>query len=198
MNASNGHRRRPRRVACIGICASTGGPAALQHVLGALPASFPVPVLVVQHIADGFVDGLVKVLDARVPLPVQIAGDGSALTAGVWVAPSGQHLTLDEQRRMTLADEPAHQRHRPSGDLLLESLAQRLGRRAVGVVLTGMGRDGARGAASIQAAGGLAFAQDERGAVAYGMPRAAAAAGSASLSLDEIVAELRELRPVLA
>lgn len=187
-------RPRPRGEA-IGVCSSTGGPAVLTEVLGALPADFPLPVLVVQHIADGFIDGLVRMLDDAIPLPVAIAADGAPLDPGVWLAPEGAHLTVTRARRMRLDRETVRGRHRPSADLLLESLAAVLGDGAVAVVLTGMGRDGAEGAAAIAARGGLVLAQDEASSSIYGMPRAAVQAGARSLSPRAIAEALRELTP---
>ena len=187
-------RTRPHAEA-IGVCSSTGGPAVLTEVLGALPADFPLPVLVVQHIASGFIDGLVRMLDDAIPLPVAIAADGAPLARGVWLAPEGAHLTVTRSRRLRLDRDTVRGRHRPSADLLLESLAAVLGDEAVAVVLTGMGRDGAQGAAAIAAHGGLVLAQDEASSSIYGMPRAAVQAGARSLSPRAIAEALRELTP---
>lgn len=177
----------------IGICASAGGPAVLEALLGALPGDFATPLLVVQHIADGFGAGLAQLLDSRVALPVALAQDGASLTPGVLVAPDGAHLTVTRHLRIALDRETVDGRHRPSADLLLESLAAALGERAVGVVLTGMGRDGARGAAAIKQRGGLVLAQDEASAALYGMPGAAVAAGARAFAPDRIAALLRNL-----
>lgn len=177
----------------IGICASTGGPAVLVELLGALPADFPVPLLVVQHIASGFVDGLVRMLDEAVALPVATARHDAPLCPGVWLAPDGAHLTLTRSRRTRLDRDTVHGRHRPSADLLLESLAEVLGPAAVAVVLTGMGRDGAAGAAAVQACGGLVLAQDEASSAIYGMPRAAAQAGARPLAPPAIAGVLGRL-----
>jgi two-component system chemotaxis response regulator CheB len=181
----------PRRA--IAMCASMGGPTALEQVLGALPADFAHPVLVVQHIASGFTDGLVQLLDASVALPVAVASHGAPLRAGVWVAPDDAHLTVADGRRLALDRRTVRGRHRPSADLLLESVAAVFGRDAVGVVLTGMGRDGARGAAAIKAAGGLLLAQDEASASIWSMPRAAVEQGARALAPPEIAATLRGL-----
>ncbi|HEV7773550.1 MAG TPA: CheB methylesterase domain-containing protein [Conexibacter sp.] len=175
-----------RRGEAIGICASTGGPAALAELLGALPADFPLALLVVQHIASGFVDGLVKMLDDAIALPVATARDDAPLRPGVWLAPDDAHLTLTRARRVKLDRDTVRGRHRPSADLLLESLADALGAGAVAVVLTGMGRDGAAGAAAVQARGGLVLAQDEASSAIYGMPRAAVQAGARPLAPSAI------------
>jgi len=179
----------------IGICTSTGGPAVLAEVLGALPADYRVPVLVVQHIAEGFIDGFARMLDDAIALPVAIARDGEPLRRGVWVAPDGAHLLLTRERRIKLDRQTVHGRHRPSADLLLESLADALGAQAVAVVLTGMGRDGASGAAAVKRRGGLVLAQDEATSSIYGMPRAAVAAGARSLPPPAIATVLGRLSP---
>lgn len=182
----------------VGICSSTGGPRALERLLAALPAAFPLPILVAQHISAGFLDGLVTVLDRRTALPVAIAREGAPAAAGVWLAPDDAHLTVDRSLRLRLDRRTVNGHHRPSGDLLLESLATATGGLAVGVVLTGMGRDGSRGVAALRAAGGLVLAQDESSAAAYGMPRAATQAGARALPLDQIATALRRLERVRA
>jgi two-component system chemotaxis response regulator CheB len=172
--------RSTRRTAAIGICASTGGPQAVAAVLRALPHGYPVPVLLVQHIAAGFTAGFARWLDDEAAVPVAVAVGGEPLSAGVWVAPEGAHLVVSTERRLEL-DRKTPTLHKPSGDVLLRSLADVLGPDAAGVVLTGMGRDGAAGLRAIRDAGGLAIAQDEESSAIYGMP--AAAAESAELIL---------------
>lgn len=194
MDAARPARERARpRCEAIGVVASTGGPAVLVELLGALPAGFPVPLLVVQHIANGFTEGLVRMLDDAVALPVALARDGAALGPGAWVAPADAHLTLTRARRAKLDGETVHGRHRPSGDLLLQSLAQVAGPAAAAVVLTGMGRDGAAGVAAIAERGGPAFAQDEASSSIWGMPRAAVEAGARPLTPGQISAALVRL-----
>jgi two-component system, chemotaxis family, protein-glutamate methylesterase/glutaminase len=183
-------RRRP---AAIGICASTGGPAVLELILRELPGDYPVPVLVVQHIAAGFVDALARLLDERVALPVAVAEAGAPASTGAWLAPDGAHLTLDRGRRLRLDADTVDGQHRPSADILFANLAVTFGPAAVAVVLTGMGRDGSRGAAAVREAGGLVLAQDETSSTIYGMPRAAAEAGARSLTPALIAATLRDL-----
>jgi two-component system chemotaxis response regulator CheB len=164
-------------VAAIGICSSTGGPKALQTILARLPADFPLPVLVVQHMSIGFTEGLVRWLDQLVALPVALARPGTA-GPGVWVAPDDAHLILEPLMRLSLDGESINGPHRPSGDCLLSSMARVLGPRALGVMLTGMGRDGANGVAAIIDAGGSVIAQDEPSSVVFGMPQAAIEAGA--------------------
>ena len=193
-------RRKPsptaftRSAAVIGICASTGGPPALAAVLGSLPATFPIPILVVQHIAAGFTDGLTSWLQKTVPLPVRLATAGDRLGPGVLIAPDGAHLLLESDGRLGLDSESVDGHHRPSADLLLRSLAATARDLAVAVVLTGMGRDGAEGLGAVRAAGGLTIAQDEATSAIYGMPRAAVEKGAElALPPSEIAATLAGL-----
>jgi two-component system, chemotaxis family, protein-glutamate methylesterase/glutaminase len=187
-----------RAVGVVGIGASTGGPPVLEAILGALPEDFPVPVLVVQHMAPGFIEGFARWLDRKLPVPVALAEDGARVKPGVWFAGDGSHLTLSQSGRFALDDETTGA-HRPSIDILLESLARAAGAEALGVVLTGMGKDGAEGAAAIRRAGGLAIAQDEASSVVYGMPRAVAEDGAdLVLSPAEIASTLRNLDPARA
>jgi two-component system, chemotaxis family, protein-glutamate methylesterase/glutaminase len=178
----------------IGVCASAGGPAALEVLLLGLPADIPLPVLVVQHITNGFMAGLVRRLDQLSALPVRTATDGQTAGPGVWFPPDDHHLVLEPGLRLRLDGETVVGSHRPSGDVLLQSIASAAGAGAVGVVLTGMGRDGARGVEAIVRAGGSAIAQDEQSSAVFGMPRAAAEAGADSvLPLAGIPAALTRL-----
>jgi two-component system chemotaxis response regulator CheB len=188
---------RRNGVSVIGICASTGGPRALEIVLAGLPASFPIPLLVVQHMTPGFTEGLASWLDHRSALPVALADAGPAPASGVWIAPDGAHLKLDPERSLTLDRETEAGHHRPSGDVLFASLAAAVGAGAVAVVLTGMGRDGAAGVEAVRRAGGRALAQDEATSSIFGMPRAAAEAGAdAVLPLGAIAPALLRLAAV--
>jgi two-component system chemotaxis response regulator CheB len=184
----------PRVASVIGICASVGGPPALASVLSALPASFPIPVLVVQHITKGFTAGFARWLDDQVPLPVRLAVAGQ-LASGIWVAPEGVHLVLGAGGRVGLDDHSQAGLHRPSGDVLLRSIAAVAGADGAAVVLTGMGRDGAAGLGEVRRAKGLTIAQDEASSAVFGMPKAAAERG-AELVLEPamIGARLRTLR----
>jgi two-component system, chemotaxis family, protein-glutamate methylesterase/glutaminase len=161
------------RASVIGICASVGGPQVLMRLLDALPADYPIPILVVQHIAAGFTDGLVHWLDQAVVVPVGIAAPGAAAGAGVWFAPEGAHLALAASGRLALDRHTVAGRHRPSGDVLLTSIAAVAGRAGVAVVLSGMGSDGAAGAAAVLRQGGLAIAQDQQSSAVFGMPKSA-------------------------
>ncbi len=183
--------RAAPRGSVIGICASTGGPQALAAVLSGIPANFPVPILVVQHISPGFTAGLAHWLDGAVPLPVRLAEDGSALKPGVTIAPDGAHLVLRGRKLVLDRSSPAGL-HRPSADVLLHSIAESAGSAGVAVVLTGMGRDGAAGLGAVQQAGGLTVAQDEESSAVYGMPKEAAKHGA------ELILPLSDIAGTLA
>lgn len=172
---------RPR---IVGIAASTGGPQAFETVLRQLPRDFPLPVLCIQHIAEGFMEGLVRWLASSAPIAVRTAQDGSLpQPATAYFAPDGMHLEVDAHGRLRCSPQLRGQPHRPSADLALASLARVHGGDAIGVVLTGMGRDGAAGLAEIAAAGGATIAQDEATSVVFGMPGAAIRDGAAGLVL---------------
>jgi two-component system chemotaxis response regulator CheB len=164
------------------LAASTGGPPALQRVLEDLGPAPGVPILVVQHMPPRFTTAFSERLNAVLPLAVREARNGEALLPStVYVAPGGVHLLVDRGPRGLVArlaaDPPL--RHRPSADVLFRSGAAALGSHAVVGVLTGMGRDGARGMLEVAAAGGWTLAQDRETSVVYGMPRAAIEAGAA-------------------
>lgn len=168
-----------RRASAIGVCASTGGPQALHRLLLELPGDFPIPILVVQHMADGFLDGFVSWLARNVALPVRIASEGARPERGVTFAPDGAHLVLGAAGRLTLDRDLRAGSHRPSGDVLFRSLAASRGQEAVAVVLTGLGRDGAEGLRAVADAGGMTIAQDPGSSAVFGMPRVAAEQGAA-------------------
>lgn len=175
------------------IVSSTGGPGALRQIVGALPRGFSLPLLVVQHITEGFVDGLVEWLDRNSVVRVKTAAHGEHIEPGtVYVAPTDAHLGATQDMRIVLSDAEPIGGFRPSGTYLLRSVAQSFGTRALGIVLTGMGRDGVDGAGDLHAAGGRVLAQDEASSVVYGMPQAAVQAGvcDAVLSLSEIAGAL--------
>jgi two-component system chemotaxis response regulator CheB len=189
--------RTGRAASLVAVAASTGGPAALATILGALPAAYPLPVLVVQHMSTGFTEGLVAWLDKQLPLPVRLAQAGAPVARGVTLAPDGAHLVIEPSLRLGLDARMPGAPHKPSADVLMRSAAAAVGPRAVGVVLTGMGRDGAEGVAAIRAAGGLTIAQDEATSVVYGMPRAAQQRGAERvLPLERIGAALSALQPM--
>jgi two-component system, chemotaxis family, protein-glutamate methylesterase/glutaminase len=162
-----------RRASAIGICASTGGPNVLARLLESLPADYPVPLLIVQHITAGFTGDLTRWLDQAVPLPVAVAEAEAPASAGAWIAPEGAHLQLSATGQLRLDRHTVHGRHRPSGDVLFGSIAAAAGQACAAIVLSGMGTDGAIGAAAIRRGGGLAIAQDQESSAMFGMPKAA-------------------------
>ena len=167
----------PRLVA---IASSTGGPQALAQILPALPANFPCPVVIAQHIADGFAGGMAAWLSSLCKLPVRLATDGEAPAPGViYISPSEQHLSVGPSRRFALLDRAPGDIFHPCCDVLLASVAEVFGRQAIGVILTGMSRDGAMGLSRIREHGGVTVAQDEATSVIYGMNRVAIEAGAA-------------------
>ncbi|MCA1908069.1 MAG: chemotaxis-specific protein-glutamate methyltransferase CheB [Magnetospirillum sp.] len=183
------------------IASSTGGPQALAKLLAALPGDFPCPILVAQHIADGFAAGMADWLTTLSPLPVRLATDGMLVESGaVILAPSERHLVVTSSRRLNLLERGERDVYRPSCDALLTSVANVWGKRAVGIILTGMGSDGAKGMAAIKAAGGATIAQDEASSVIYGMNRVAVEKGAAArvLGLDGIAPAMRDLARGLA
>ncbi len=186
----------------LAVAASTGGPPAFAKLLGALPADFSLPVLLVQHMGAAFMEGFADWLNGVVPLTVVIAREGVRPQAGhVYVAPGDRHLTLGPGGLLTLVDEPPVGGQRPSATLLFRSVARVAGPRGLGVLLTGMGEDGAAGLLDMHLAGAATIAEHESSAVVYGMPAAAVrlkAAGTV-LPLDLIAPRvLRATQPGLA
>jgi two-component system chemotaxis response regulator CheB len=158
----------------IGIVASTGGPDALRRVLSALPEDFPACILIVQHIGKGFEHDLIGWLRNFCRLPIVQAEHRTSVEKGViYFAPSGYHTTITNERIIELNEDPPVWGHKPSGDILLTSLAAVYKKNAIGVILTGMGRDGANGIQSISNAGGVTIAQDEATSLIFGMPKVA-------------------------
>jgi two-component system, chemotaxis family, protein-glutamate methylesterase/glutaminase len=186
--------RLPRGV--IAIAASTGGPAALQDVLSQLPAEFPIPILVVQHISDGFVEGLVSWLNTLCSLKVKVAESGEPLAPHtVYFAPNTGHLGIAERSKILISHADPIGGFRPSATFLFASVAEAFGRAAVHVILTGMGQDGVAGLHTARQRGGTVIAQDEASSVVFGMPGAAVAAGVVDrvVPLGAVVRELLAL-----
>ena len=184
---------RPRIVV---IGASTGGPAALRDLFAEMPADFPVPVLVVQHISKGFVGGLALWLRASAQMRVKVAEAGTVAKPGtVYIAPDDRHLAIDDDFRITLSNAPPIGSFRPSASHLFSSAARAFGSATVALILTGMGDDGLLGLRDVRAAGGLVIAQDEATSVIYGMPREAVRAGvvHSILPLGEMAVRLSEV-----
>lgn len=162
----------------VAMAASTGGPAALYRILADLPGDFPAPLLVVQHIADGFIAGMADWLSTGCALRVKLAENGEPLTPRtVFVAPDGRHLGVQGKERVVVSRTDPVDGFRPSASFLFESVARSYGSAAAAVILTGMGRDGVIGLEAIRRSGGVVIAQDEATSIVHGMPGAAIAAG---------------------
>ncbi len=184
---------RGRTIVAIG--SSTGGPSALLTVLSGLPAKLPAAVVVAQHIADGFIPGLVTWLEESTQNRVVAAEDGQLIEVGtVYFAPTGCNLSVRGDR-LVFEAKPPEQLYVPSVDRLFESVATSYGPRAIGVLLTGMGADGARGLKRLREAGGATICQDEGTSTVFGMPKAAIEAGAADqvLAMEDIGAAVVEL-----
>ncbi|NEP09644.1 MAG: chemotaxis-specific protein-glutamate methyltransferase CheB [Symploca sp. SIO2C1] len=168
---SDNSSREPKIVV---IGASTGGPQALQKLFAELPSDFPVPVICVQHISFGFLQGLIDWLAKSCRLPIKIAQPGDLPKPGtIYFPPEQRHLELDGRGRFICPDSPPLDGHRPSVTITFESVAKFYGKRTAGILLTGMGRDGADGMQVIAQAGGFTIAQDEATSVVFGMPKEA-------------------------
>jgi two-component system, chemotaxis family, protein-glutamate methylesterase/glutaminase len=181
----------------VGIVASTGGPRALETVLASVGSDLNFPIVLVQHMTTSFHAGFIAWLDRISPQPVSEARDGEQPCAGhVYVAPAEQHLIVRNGRFLVDRGQPVSGQ-RPSGTVLLQSMAEDLGDHAAGVVLTGMGDDGAGGLLAIRQAGGYTIAEDESTAIVNGMPEMARALGAActSLPLESIGAAIKRLSP---
>ena len=180
----------------VAIGASTGGPIALQALLARLAPPLPVPILIVQHIADSFVEGFVDWLASTTGYSVCIAAAGVAVQPGLaYVAPNGRHMQVLANGTIELVDAPREYGVRPAVAVLFRSLAAAYGTAAVGILLTGMGRDGARELKSMREAGALTIAQDRESSVVFGMPGEAISLDAANyvLSPDKIAVVLRDL-----
>lgn len=185
---------QPVRLVAVGV--STGGPPALQVILSRLPAGFSAPILVVQHISKDFINGLAAWLNETTPLQVKVAQSGEKLKPGtVYLAPDGKHLTVTTDGSVWLKNMPPVDGHCPSATVLFESAAAGNGPATAGVILTGMGSDGARGLKALHDAGGYTIAQDEASCIIFGMPKEAIAMGGVNevLPLEMIGDRLKQL-----
>ena len=184
-----------REIRGVVIAASTGGPKALMSLCAALPADFPVPVVLVQHNSSGFDTGFVQWLNDYTPLKVKLAEEPEAPAGGkLYVAPTDKHLTLVGGRFLFDYGKPVNNQ-KPSADILFKSAAKCWGPGTISVVLTGMGYDGAEGTRYIRQAGGITIAQDEDSSMIYGMPKAAFDTGCVDmvLPLEKIPRQLIDL-----
>lgn len=181
--------RKSGKYDIVAIASSTGGPGALVSVLSAFKKDCSVPVVVAQHIDDGFVFSFVEWLASSISLKVKIAIDGENLQPGtVYIAPPGKNIRISTTKKMMAAKRVPGDIYHPSCNLLLSSVGEIYGDRSIGVILTGMGEDGAEGLGFIRGKGGMTIAQDEESSIIYGMPAVATARGYADrvLPLAEI------------
>jgi two-component system chemotaxis response regulator CheB len=180
----------------VAIGASTGGPVVLRTILSALPRNLPVPILVVQHIAAGFTEGFAEWLTQSSGMAVRVAADGERPSPGIaYVAPDGSHMKVERGGRIALSHDRPENGHRPSVSYLFRSVAAVAGARAIGVLLTGMGRDGAEELKLMKDKGAVTIAQDHESSLIHGMPGEAIGLGAATyvLSADRIAAALAGL-----
>jgi two-component system chemotaxis response regulator CheB len=195
--SSETSKRAPSKLVAIGI--STGGPQALEFLLRQLPGDFPGAIVVVQHMPEGFTQMFARRLDELCGLQVKEAQSGDMLQAGrVLICPGSRHLKVKRLPMgdvAVLSDEPPVNGHRPSVDVLFRSVAEEFGPHAVGVLMTGMGEDGAEGLGAVKWAGGMTLAQSEESCVVFGMPKAAIERGYAKrvVDLDAMAATLQSL-----
>ncbi len=190
----------PGRIRLVAIGASTGGPVALQRVLTRLPADFPAPVLVIQHMPAAFTPAFAQRVDGLCRLRVKEAEDGDPLSRGtVYVAPGGRQMLVRRQGaggRITITDGRPDLNYKPCVDITYQSLAIGNAAEVLAIVLTGMGADGCEGARALKQGGATIWAQDEKSCVVYGMPAAVVNAGLADavLPLEKIGPALAEVR----
>jgi two-component system, chemotaxis family, response regulator WspF len=184
----------PGRAPLVAIGASAGGPTALAAVLGGLAADFAAGVVIVQHVDQSFAEGMAQWLDGQTPLAVRVAKEGERPQPGVaLLAGTNDHLRMTASGQLAYTREPADTPYRPSVDTFFHSVVEHWRGEAIGVLLTGMGRDGAIGLKAMRAKGYFTIAQDQASCAVYGMPKAAAALGAARaiLPLGAIAADLQ-------
>jgi len=185
-----------RKIGIVSIGTSTGGPKALQEIIPKLPKDFPVPIVIAQHMPPNFTKPFAERLDQLSQLSVKEAEEGEAIKPGiVYIAPGRGHMRLKRrgiETLVTISEDKEEFIYRPSVDALLLSVADCFPGRSLGVILTGMGNDGAKGCKKIKESGGRVFAQNEESCVVYGMPRAVVEAGLADkvVSLEEMAGEI--------
>ena len=192
--ASLGALNRTTKTEIVAIGSSTGGPAALHKLLTGLPSSFPLPIVVVQHISFGFVKGLAEWLNDACQIRVKVGEQGERLQGGTaYIAPDDCHLMVDRFNKITLSSSEPVGGFRPSVTPLFQSTAHNYGAAAIGVILTGMGSDGAAGMLAMKQAGALNLAQDEASCVVFGMPKEAIALGAVHhiVPLDKMAAMIQ-------
>jgi two-component system chemotaxis response regulator CheB len=174
----------------VAVGVSTGGPSTLEAFVPAIPADYPLPIALVIHMPEVFIPILAANLAARSRIEVTVGRDGDQLRPGhMVIAPAGSHMTVNGELRLKLEKGQPVNGCLPSVDVLFESVARWVPGRSLGLVLTGMGRDGAKGLAAMRARGSVTAAQNEATSVVYGMPRVAMSSGAAmyEVSLDDMV-----------
>jgi two-component system chemotaxis response regulator CheB len=188
--------RLAKETQLIAIGASTGGPTVIAGILSGLPKTFPAPILAVQHIAPGFTSGLVDWIGRSTLLRVKLAQDGESVHPGtVYLAPHGTQMGVSKSRKILLVDGPTENSFCPSVSHLFQSVAEVVGRFGAGILLTGMGQDGAAGLLRLRKVGGTTIVQDEETCIVFGMPGEAVRLGAAQyvLSPKEIAEALGNL-----
>lgn len=185
-----------RDFSIVAIASSTGGPGALSKILSKLREDFSAGIVIAQHLSEGFIEGLANWLDREARIKVKEAEDGETVKPGVaLISPTSHHMKIEPGGRIKLIDSSEMLGIKPSGDILLSSVAGTYGPKAIGIILTGMGSDGAQGLKEIQEKGGLTIAQDELSCVVFGMPKVAIEIGAAErvVPLDLIGGEIMNL-----
>lgn len=189
-------RRSCSKFQLIAIAASTGGPGVLAEILRSLPANFSVPILIVQHITAGFSSGLADWLNQQTPLEVRLARQGDQPRAGlVLIAPDNYHMLINRMGLIALTQTPPQQNLRPAANVLFQSVAEVYKNEAIGIILTGMGSDGAEGLRAMHTAGAYTIAQDQSSCVVFGMPAVAIELGAVTqvLPVSKIAAAVTTL-----
>jgi two-component system chemotaxis response regulator CheB len=179
---------RGARCEVVAVGCSFGGPPTLRYLFSKLPATFPIPMLVAQHIAPGFLEGFVDWISRETSLKVRVARDGESLVGGtVYFAPDHLHMEVGAHGRLSLTAEPPEGGYRPSISRLFCSVGRHYGERSVGVLLTGMGRDGVLGLLQMRKLGALTVAQAEEGCILFGMPKEALAVEAACCAVPLVL-----------
>jgi two-component system chemotaxis response regulator CheB len=187
IDTSVNRKKLSNPLVAIGI--STGGPKTLMHVIPEIPADFPAPIFIAQHMPQGFTKSLAERLDSVSKISVKEARNGEAIKPGTcYIAPGDNHLTvmnmsLSKGKMLKVSDQPRESLYKPSVDIMFESVAEIYGGDAIAVVMTGMGTDGTKGIKAIRSRGGRTIAEDRSSCIVYGMPRSVIEAGLADFVL---------------
>lgn len=190
-----------REIHAVVIAASVGGPPTIEEILTDLPATFPLPIFIVQHFSSHFPRIFAERLERSIDLSVKVAEDGESVEGSrVYIAPGNCHLLIQSMKNRTgnvlrLTENGDTYQHKPSADLLMESVARTYGRHTLGIVLTGMGNDGTQGLMTIKEGGGTTIAEADETSQIFGMPRSAIEEGVVDFVLpsDQISRQIREM-----